>query len=141
LGIVFNSKDIKERPCVEDGEDARRSIEKKEYVTYTGSVEEYKKLLFESALRNGYGKYKTTVVVSDGAAWIKNMSDELFPDAVQILDFFHLKEHVYEYGKCLFNGKEDLYTERAEKMSGLLMDGESEKVLEELEKQECGKPP
>ncbi|MDR0684516.1 MAG: hypothetical protein LBF83_05255 [Spirochaetaceae bacterium] len=32
--------------------------------------------------------------MSDGAAWIRNMVEELFPDAQQILDFFHLCENV-----------------------------------------------
>jgi hypothetical protein len=108
LGIVFNSNDVKEHRSGKDAGEAGRNIKKKEYVTHLGGAGEFKKLLFESAVRNGYGQYKTTAVVSDGAAWIKNMSDELFPDAVQIPGYFHLKEHVYDYAKFLFNGDESL---------------------------------
>lgn len=40
---------------------------KKEYVTYFGSVNEFKKMLFEAAERAGYGKIKKVVVIGDGA--------------------------------------------------------------------------
>jgi hypothetical protein len=52
-----------EKLAGEAGEKIKANIRKR--------AEEFKKLLFESAVRNGYGQYKTTVVVSDGAAWIK----------------------------------------------------------------------
>jgi hypothetical protein len=46
--------------------------------------------MFSLAVRNGYGKYKETVLIGDGATWIRSMKEELFPDAQQILDFSHL---------------------------------------------------
>jgi hypothetical protein len=71
---------------------------KKEYVSLLGNAEEFKKYVFECAVRNGYGEYKSTVVISDGATWIRDMCDEIFPGAVQILDFFHLKENITASG-------------------------------------------
>ncbi|MFP3154954.1 hypothetical protein LQZ18_11135 [Lachnospiraceae bacterium ZAX-1] len=47
-------------------------INKKEYIRYVGSASEFKKHLFACALRNGYGRYQDTVVLSDGD--IKNQS-------------------------------------------------------------------
>jgi len=40
--------------------------------------------------------------LDDGATWIRNMVEEYFPDAQQILDFFHLSENVHTYAKYLF---------------------------------------
>ncbi len=34
------------------------------------------------------------VVLGDGAKWIWNLADEHFPDAVQIVDRFHAKQHL-----------------------------------------------
>jgi transposase len=34
-------------------------------------------------------------VIGDGAKWIWNQVKELFPTAVQILDYYHLSEHLY----------------------------------------------
>jgi len=40
-------------------------------------------------------------VLGDGAAWIWNLADEHFPRAVQIVDWFHASERVWELGRAL----------------------------------------
>jgi hypothetical protein len=100
LGLVFCDKDV-----IKKGKDSH-IITKKEYVSYFGGVNEFKKLLFAAAARAGYGKIAELVVVGDGAAWIWNMCEELFPDAVQILDFYHLSENIHEYSKILYTENE-----------------------------------
>lgn len=95
LGLTFLGKDIIHR------KNGKGIITQKEYVAYLGSVEEFKKFLFDSAARTGYGKVKKVVFIGDGAAWVWNMSKELFPDAECILDYYHLKENVYNYAKAL----------------------------------------
>jgi hypothetical protein len=77
----------------------------KEYTSYIGSVTGFEKLFFENACRNGYGIFNETVLISDGAKWIKNMKEKLYPDAQQILDFFHVSEKIWELGKAYFNDK------------------------------------
>ena len=42
------------------------------------------------------------VVLGDGAVWIWNQAQELFPQAVQILDRFHVKERLSELAKSLY---------------------------------------
>lgn len=96
LGLVFCDKDMIKR-----GNDSYM-IANKEYVSFLGSVHEFKKLLFAAAIRAGYGKIKEVVVIGDGATWIWNMCDELFPDAVQILDFYHLSENTHNYAKLIY---------------------------------------
>lgn len=53
-------------------------IIKKKYISYIGAVEEFKKMFLALALRSDYGKYKNTVIISDGATWIRNMKEEHF---------------------------------------------------------------
>jgi hypothetical protein len=96
LGLVFCDKDV-----IKKGKDSH-IITRKEYVSYFGGVNEFKKMLFAAATRAGYGKIAELVVVGDGAAWIWNMCEELFPDAVQILDFYHLSENTHKYAKLLY---------------------------------------
>jgi hypothetical protein len=36
-------------------------IQRKEYVSYVGSVDQFKDYLLESAVRNGYGRYEQTI--------------------------------------------------------------------------------
>ena len=96
LGLIFSDRDLITRS------NGDKIITKKEYVTYFGAVGEFKKLVFDAAARAGYGVLKKVVVIGDGAQWIWNMCEELFPDAVRILDYFHLSENVHGYAKSLY---------------------------------------
>ena len=127
LGMVFSSDNVKTR-INKKGEKVSTII-KKEYTSYIGSVDEFKKYLFACAVRNGYGSYQTTVILSDGATWIRNMSEELFPDAVQILDLFHLCENIYEYAKAIFKNDETKYIPWAEKIIELFKNSEISEAL------------
>lgn len=130
LGVVYSSDNI-HRWTSKKGTKEHR-IEKREYISFIGSVDEFKKHLYSTAINNGYGKYKDTVVISDGAAWIANMVTEVFPDAQHILDLFHLKENVYEYAKNKFNFIESDFIPWADRICSLLENGNSETVLNEL---------
>ena len=134
LGIVFSSDNI--RCWRGKGGERRHEILKREYVSYVGSVDIFKRHLFACAYRNGYGSYEKTVIISDGAAWIAHMSEELFPDALRILDLFHLKENVYSYAKCRFNQNESKYKPWAEEICDALEDGKWEEVLKSLSPEE-----
>lgn len=138
LAIFFSTDNVykwnnkKGEPC--------RRIKKKEYVSYIGSVSEFKKHVLAGAIRNGYGKYEKVVILSDGAGWIANMKEELFgDDAIQILDFFHLSENVHSYGKAKFKMDESKYIPWAESQCTKLKDGKWKEVLSELSPDETYK--
>jgi hypothetical protein len=54
------------------------------------------------AIRRRCRDAQRLVVLGDGAAWIWNVAQELFPQATQILDRFHGKEHLSELAKGLY---------------------------------------
>lgn len=110
----------------------QHKIGKREYITLIGNVQDFKYHIFALAQRNGYGKFKNTVLISDGAAWIRNLKEELFPDAQQILDLFHLKENTYEFAKDIFNNDERQYMPWAENICSQLEEGKWKNVLEKL---------
>ena len=39
------------------------------------------------------------VFLTDGALWIKNWMSETYPNALQILDFYHVKEHLGRFAQ------------------------------------------
>jgi len=131
LGLVFSSDNI--YFWTDKHGDRQHKINKREYVSYVGSVDEFKKHLFACAVRNGYGTYKQTILLSDGATWIRNMKDELFPDAQQILDFYHLCENVSTFGKYIFKMNEQIYRPWVERICHELRLSRYKEVLEELE--------
>lgn len=130
LGLTFLDKNVIKR------KNDNSIITKKEYVTYLGSVNEFKKVLFVSAAKAGYGKVKKVVVIGDGARWIWNMCKELFPDAENILDFFHMAENVYDYAKEVFFRDEKKYKIWAETVIYYIKTEQNEKALKKIK----GKP-
>jgi hypothetical protein len=130
LGLVFSSDNV--YTWTDKHGDRQSQINKREYVSYIGSVDEFKKHLLSCALKNGYGFYEQTVLISDGAAWIRNMRDELFPDAQQILDFYHLCENVNTFAKHCFGFEESKFRPWATGVCKLLKDSKWQTVLEML---------
>lgn len=134
LGLVFSSDNVH---VVKDTDGKiRRDILKREYICYIGSAEEFKWQLLECAYRNGYGTYEKTIIISDGASWISNMAEELFPDALRILDLFHLKENVSDFAKCKFNGNEKKYIPWESKLISYIEKGDWKAALKMVPKDE-----
>lgn len=60
------------------------------------------------AERRGFTRALRQVVIGDGAPWIWNIAGELFPDAIQIVDRFHVKEHLAKVAKSIFGPESSL---------------------------------
>jgi hypothetical protein len=131
LGMIFSSDNI--YTWTDKHGNKQRKIQKREYIAYIGSVTEFKKHLFSCALKNGYGIYENTVILGDGATWIRNIREELFPDAQQILDYYHLCENVNTFAKHCFNMDESKYRPWATEICELLKNSEWAFVLKKLE--------
>jgi hypothetical protein len=48
------------------------------------------------ARRRGAGQARQLTIPGDGAAWIWNLAGQYFPEATQIVDVFHAREHLHE---------------------------------------------
>jgi len=64
-----------------------------------GSPEELETLL--TPLAHALGD-REVVVLGDGARWIWNLVDRLFPNRTEILDWYHVDEHVSHVAQLLF---------------------------------------
>jgi hypothetical protein len=136
LGIVFSSESFKYY-FDKKTQMMRPKVGKREYRAYLGDVDNFKKHFFALALKNGYGSYKKTILISDGASWIRHMKEELFPDAQQILDYFHLCEKVSTFAKGIYDNDEAMYKPWTEKICTLLKNSrinEVHTVLEQINK-------
>lgn len=96
LGMVFKDNKILNK------DKERHKIIEKDYVSSFDGAEEFKKMLWAVAVKNGYQDVKEVVILGDGAGWIWNMAKELFPDAVFILDYYHFEEHVHECANVIY---------------------------------------
>lgn len=132
LGIVFSTDNL--YTWKNSKGEKQSQINKREYIAYIGSASEFKKHLLSSALKNGYGTYEKTIFIGDGATWIRNMCEELFPDAQQILDFYHMCENVNTFAKFVFGAETSQYSEWANKICILLKSSLWGEVLDDLKK-------
>jgi len=71
------------------------------YVAAIETAEEFGKRLYPEAWRRGWSRAETKVVISDGAEWIWNLADQHFPGAVQIVDLFHARQHLWDLARKL----------------------------------------
>lgn len=95
--------------------------------TYTGkieSVDTFGPRLYAEAVRRGYDQAKRVVVVGDGAPWIWNLADQYFPDAVQIVDYYHASEHLNNVAKLVFPDDEKARKAWLKPCSDLLWEGD-----------------
>jgi hypothetical protein len=130
LGVVFTSDNIDIRHN-QIGE-PYHIINKREYTATLSPVETFKKMVFSVAVKNGYGRYKRTVFISDGAVWLANMVIELFPDAIHILDLYHLKKKVHGFSKEYIKSDMTAANLWAEKVCDLLEFGKKDEAIELL---------
>ena len=72
--------------------------------TYTGAIEtaeEFGKRLYLEAWNRGWSRAAKKVVIGDGAEWIWNLAEQHFPGAIQIVDLYHARQHLWELARKL----------------------------------------
>ena len=72
--------------------------------TYTGAIEtaqEFGKRIYVEAWKRGWSRAAKKVVMGDGAEWIWNLAEQHFPGAVQIVDLYHARQHLWELARRL----------------------------------------
>ena len=100
LGCVFTQTTIDERG---------RPVREEHSTTYTAAIEtaaEFGLRIYTEAWRRGWSRAKKKVVIGDGAIWIWNLVEQHFPGAVQIVDLYHARQHLWELSAKLFPADE-----------------------------------
>jgi hypothetical protein len=95
LGCVFT-----QTKCDKEG----FPIRDPDSTTYTGGIEtaeEFGKRIYLEAGRRGWSRAAKKVVLGDGAEWIWNLADLHFPGAIQIVDLYHARQHLWELARRL----------------------------------------
>jgi len=64
-------------------------------------IDALKSQLWAEAMRHGLARAARVLVVADGAVWIWNLVEDRFENAVQRLDLFHGKEHLWAVARAL----------------------------------------
>jgi len=113
-------------------EGGRGLLSEKVVVCWQGEGVELGRRLHWEALRRGLGRAEHILVLGDGAAWIWNVAADRWANAVELLDFFHASEHLWELGRALY--PEEQVQEWVESRLHELRHGEEEKFLAKIKR-------
>lgn len=95
LGCVFTQT---------NWDDEGYAIRDADSTTYTGAIEnavQFGKRLYIEAWKRGWSRAEKKVVIGDGAEWIWNLAQEHFPGAIQIVDLYHARQHLWDLARLL----------------------------------------
>jgi len=95
LGCVFTQT---------GGDEEGYAVRDPDSTTYTGAIEtaeEFGKRIYLEAWNRGWSRAAKRVVMGDGAEWIWNLAEPYFPGAVQIVDLYHARQHLWELARKL----------------------------------------
>jgi hypothetical protein len=86
-------------------------------------------VLYQLAVDGGLEQAKQVVVLGDGAPWIWNLAAEHFPEAMQIVDLYHAKEHVWDVAHAVFGRSTAVGKAWVTHACSLLEQGQSEALV------------
>ncbi len=76
------------------------------YVAAIETAEEFGKRIYLEAWKRGWSRAAKKVVIGDGAEWIWNIADLQFPGAIQIVDLYHARQHLWDLARKLYLNQE-----------------------------------
>ena len=94
---------------------------------------EFAQRVEREAQRRGFDQAQRRVVLGDGASWIWNLAGEHFPGAIQIVDLYHAKGHLWNVAKAIYGAGSDLGETWAKQRRDELDEGKLDAVLMALD--------
>jgi len=134
LGCVFTQTTV---------DDEGRPIRDPGSTTYTGAIEtaeDFGPRIYTEAWRRGWEWATLRIVIGDGAIWIWNLADLHFPGAIQIVDLYHAREHLWEVAALLFPNDSARQKRWMITSQHLLDNGQIERLVKRLRKIESENP-
>jgi hypothetical protein len=107
--------------------------EQQSYLAALTDAETFGWRLWAEACRRGVTDQTDLVVIGDGAHWIWNLAAEHFPQATQIVDWYHASQYVWRAASTIFGETSDLRVPWARQHLDNLWDGRVAEVLAALE--------
>ena len=128
LGSVFTSQEFDEKGY------PIRDLGSTTYVASFGEAKDFGAVIRQEARLRGLARAGRLAVLGDGAHWIWNLARVNFPDAREILDFYHASEHLSVLASALFPGKTEKVSEQVKKWTKWLENDKVLKVVAEAKK-------
>ncbi len=123
LGCVFTQSrlDTDGRPLRDEASTS--------YTAAIEAAEQFGRRIWQQAWQRGWSRAKKKVVIGDGAVWIWNLSHQYFADAVEIVDLYHARQHLWELAAQLWPDVKRGRRRWAKKRQGQLDRGKIEQLV------------
>ena len=127
VGVIFWKKDHEKR-------NKRGIVRQREYIATLKTRDEFRgkiEKLYQQVIGD---KTNQTVVIGDGAHWIWDMAEKQFPGSIEILDFYHLSEYVWNVAKTTYPKREEKQKKWVHQQQQLLKKSQWKSVISSCEK-------
>jgi hypothetical protein len=102
------------------------------YAAVLGEVETFSSTLVRVAHAQGFFDAPRSSITADGAAWIWGLADEYFPQSVQIVDWYHARQHLADAAQARFPAHPQQASVWLQSRSEALFEGQLDPLLTEL---------
>ena len=128
LGVIFTQTTVDQ-----EGKPVRdeRSTS---YVGAIESSEEFGIRILSAAQKRGLSSAQEVVVLGDGAAWIWNLANELFPGATRIVDYYHATEYLAELAKSIYGSNKIIANLWLDMQRATLLKGDVDVVIDAMKR-------
>jgi len=106
-------------------------------VRYSGRVENCEpagERMYAQAVKHGLNNAKRVAVLGDGAEWIWNQAQKHFPGAMEIVDWYHATEHLWNVANTLFGQGSTEAAVWEKEREAELWEGQVDVVIERMRK-------
>lgn len=97
------------------------------------SPEQFSELFWASACQRQADRYEELVFVCDGAAWIWKLIERHFPQAVQIVDWYHASEYLAPIAEAAFGRETPAYQAWLEQVRSQLWEGQIDDLIHDCQ--------
>jgi hypothetical protein len=104
------------------------------YRAVLGSVDEFAPAVWALAVARQVPQAAEVATVADGADWIWNLVDDLFPDSVQIVDWYHASAYLAQAAEALYPTDPRAAQAWQQARRADLFLGQTHKLIEPLER-------
>jgi hypothetical protein len=123
LGVYYR---IEESAHTQSG---RGMLANKIVVAWQDQPLELGRRLHREGLREGLGRARKLLYLGDGAQWVWNLKKDRWSSALELLDFYHGTEHLWDLGRALHGEQEPALSQWVQPLRHKLRHGQEQQVL------------
>lgn len=133
VGCLYTTRRCRTQPCQDQ---PHIQAEQQSYVAALTDASTFGWQLWAEAARRGVEQARDVVVIGDGAHWIWKVAADHFPDATQIVDWYHASQYVWNAATTLYGEDSGRRTAWAKQQLAVLWEGQVDVVLRALQARE-----